>query len=43
METFQGPLLVLGRWVGIPWRLHRLTVQVLAQIKQYSEACSATA
>ena len=42
MEVFKGPLLVLGRLVGVPKRLHRLTVQMLDQIKQYSEACSAT-
>jgi hypothetical protein len=42
VETFRGPLLVLGRLVGVPKRLHRLTVQMLDQIKQYSEACSAT-
>jgi hypothetical protein len=41
METFRGPLLVLGHVAGVPKRLHRLTVQMLNQIKQYSEACSA--
>jgi len=40
METFKGPLLVPGRWVGVPKRLHRLTVRMLEQIKQHSEACS---
>jgi hypothetical protein len=42
METFKGPLLVPGRWVGVPKRLHRLTVRMLEQIKQHSEACGAT-
>jgi hypothetical protein len=38
-ETFKGPLLVLGRLVGVPKRLHRLTVQMLDQIRQQAEAC----
>jgi hypothetical protein len=42
-ETFKGPLLILGHLVGVPARLHRLTVQMLGQIKQYSEACNAAA
>ena len=41
VETFKGPLLALGRLVGVPKRLHRLTVQMLDQIKRYSEACNA--
>lgn len=40
VETFEGPLLLLGRWVGVPRRLHRLTAQMLNQIKRYAEACS---
>ena len=40
-ETFKGPLLLLGYLLGVPARLHRLTVQMLEQIKQYSEACKA--
>jgi hypothetical protein len=39
-ETFKGPLLALGRLVGVPRRLHRLTVQMLEQIKQMSESCA---
>jgi hypothetical protein len=41
VETFKGPLLVIGRLVGVPGRLHRLTVQMLNQIRQQAEACSA--
>lgn len=40
VETFKGPLLALGHWVGVPKRLHRLTVRMLDQIKRHSEACS---
>jgi Polyketide cyclase / dehydrase and lipid transport len=41
VETFKGPLLALGRLVGVPKRLHHLTVLMLDQIKRHSEACSA--
>jgi len=41
VETFKGPLLALGHLVGVPKRLHRLTVQMLDQIKRHSEACNA--
>jgi hypothetical protein len=41
VETFNGPLMALGHLVGVPNRLHRLTVQMLDQIKRHSEACSA--
>jgi len=41
VETFKGPLLALGHLVGVPKRLHRLTVQMLDQIKRHSEACTA--
>jgi hypothetical protein len=40
VETFEGPMLLLGRLVGVPKRLHRLTAQMLNQIKRYAEACS---
>jgi uncharacterized protein YndB with AHSA1/START domain len=39
VETFRGPLLVIGNMVGIPKRLHRLTVEMLDQIKRFCEAC----
>ena len=39
VETFKGPLLALGRLVGVPGRLHRLTVQMLDQIRLQAEAC----
>ena len=42
-ETFEGPLLALARPLGVPARLHRLTVRMLAQIKQVSEACAPVA
>jgi hypothetical protein len=42
VETFKGPLLALGYVAGVPKRLHRLTVQMLEQIKRHSEACSVT-
>ncbi len=41
VETFRGPLLVLGRLVGVPRRLHRLTVQMLDQIRRQAEVCGA--
>jgi hypothetical protein len=41
VETFKGSLLLLSHVVGVPKRLHRLTVRMLDQIKRYSEACSA--
>jgi hypothetical protein len=41
VETFKGPLLAMGHLLGVPKRLHRLTVQMLDQIKRHSEACSA--
>jgi hypothetical protein len=40
-ETFTGGLLALGRLVGVPRQLHRLTVRMLDQIRRHSEACSA--
>ncbi len=39
VETFKGPLLMLGRLVGVPKRLHRLTVRMLDQIRRQAEAC----
>lgn len=39
IETFRGPLLLIGHVVGVPRRLHRLTVGMLDQIKRHSEAC----
>jgi hypothetical protein len=41
VETFKVPLLALARLVGVPKRLHRLTVQMLDQIQRHSEACRA--
>jgi hypothetical protein len=41
VEVFRGPLLLIGRLLGVPKRLHRLTVGMLDQIKRYSEACGA--
>jgi len=41
IEIFRGPLLLMGRLVGIPGRLHRLTVDMLDQIKRHSETCGA--
>jgi hypothetical protein len=41
VESFKGPLLVLGRLVGVPRRLHRLTVQMLDQIRRQAETCGA--
>jgi hypothetical protein len=40
-EVFQGPLLALGRLVGIPQRLHRLTREMMQGIKAHAEACAA--
>jgi hypothetical protein len=39
IETFRGPLLLMGRLIGVPRRLHRLTVEMLDQIKRHSEGC----
>jgi uncharacterized protein YndB with AHSA1/START domain len=39
-ETFHGPLLLLGHLLGVPKRLHRLTVRMLEQIKAHAEACA---
>lgn len=39
VETFRGPLLALGHLLGVPKRLHRLTVRMLDEIKRHSEAC----
>jgi hypothetical protein len=41
VETFKGPLLVLGYLVGVPRRLHRLTEQMLDQIRRQAETCGA--
>lgn len=42
-ETFRGPLLALGHLIGVPKRLHRLTVRMLDQIRQHCEVCGAAA
>ena len=39
IETFRGPLLLIGHVLRVPRRLHRLTVGMLDQIKRHSEAC----
>ena len=38
-ETFRGPLLWLGKLIFIPRRLHRLTRQLMASIKNQAEGC----
>ncbi len=38
-ETFRGPLLWLSKLIFIPKRLHRLTQQLMASIKDQAEAC----
>jgi hypothetical protein len=38
IETFQGPLLPIGHLLAVPKRLHRLTVEMLDQIKRHSES-----
>ena len=38
-ETFSGPLLWLSKLIFIPGRLHRLTRQLMASIKEQAEAC----
>lgn len=40
IETFQGPLLWLCKRLGIPSRLHRLSRQLMAAIKQQAEYCA---
>ena len=39
-ETFRGPLLWLSKLIFIPKRLHRLTQQLMASIKEQAEACA---
>ncbi len=39
-ETFSGPLLWLSKLIFIPGRLHRLTRQLMASIKDQAEACA---
>ena len=39
-ETFRGPLLWLSKLIFIPKRLHRLTLQLMASIKEQAEACA---
>ena len=41
MESFKGPLLVLGRLFRIPQRLHRLTGEMMQGIKAHAESCAA--
>lgn len=38
-ESFRGPLLLVAHLVGVPRRLHQLTVDMLDHVKRYSEAC----
>jgi hypothetical protein len=38
-ESFRGPLLWLSRIIFIPKRLHRLTRELMAAIKNQAEAC----
>jgi hypothetical protein len=42
-ETFRGPMLWLSKLVLIPKRLHRLTQQLMAAIKNQAEACAVEA
>lgn len=39
-EVFRGPLLVLGRLLGVPRRLHLLTGRMMQDIKVHAEACA---
>jgi hypothetical protein len=38
-EAFRGPLLWLSKLIFIPTRLHRLTQQLMASIKNQAETC----
>lgn len=40
-EAFKGPLLVFGRLLRVPQRLHRLTEEFMDAIKRQAEACTA--
>jgi hypothetical protein len=42
MEEFAGALLWLGKLLFVPTRLHRLSRQLLQEIKEHSERCGAT-
>ena len=39
-EAFNGPLLIFGRILGVPQRLHRLTGQFMQALKQHAESCA---
>ncbi len=41
VEEFKGPLLILGRILGIPQRLHRLTEEFMEAFKEHAESCAA--
>ncbi|MCK7471091.1 MAG: SRPBCC domain-containing protein [Desulfomicrobium escambiense] len=40
IETFRGFMLWVSRLIFIPRKLHRLTQQLLRQIKEHSESCA---
>lgn len=42
VERFSGPLLVVGRLLGIPQKLHRLTREFLETLKHAAETCGHT-
>lgn len=42
VERFHGPLLLLGRMMGIPRKLHRLTREFLETLKAAAENCGNT-
>jgi hypothetical protein len=39
-ESFRGPLLWLSKLIFIPKRLHRLTQELMASIKDQAESCA---
>jgi hypothetical protein len=39
VERFRGPLLIVGRVLGIPQKLHRLTREFLETLKKAAENC----
>lgn len=40
-EVFRGPLLIVGRLLWVPQRLHRLTESFMEAIKHQAERCAA--
>ena len=40
VEVFRGLMLIIGKILFIPGKLHRLTQKMMAQLKEHAEACA---